>query len=122
MKAASKPAPKNVDAYIAAAPPAVQPMLHQLRKVIRSAAPAAVEKIGYGMPFYSYHGRLVYFALHSKHIGLYPVGPARDRYGDELKPYLAEKSTLRFPIDQALPIPLIRKVMRALVEQNEARG
>ena len=122
MKAASKPAPENVDAYIAAAPPAVQAMLRQLREEIRSAAPAAVEKISYGMPFYSYHGRLVYFALQSKHIGLYPVGPARDRYGDELKPYLAEKSTLRFPIDQALPIPLIRKVMRALVEQNEARA
>jgi len=53
-----------VDAYIATAPKAVQPMLHQLRQAIRGAAPKAEEKLSYGMPYYAYHGRLIYFAAH----------------------------------------------------------
>ena len=44
---------KNVDAYIAAAPKEVQPKLREVRTAIREVAPAAVESISYGMPFYS---------------------------------------------------------------------
>jgi uncharacterized protein YdhG (YjbR/CyaY superfamily) len=54
-----KPA-KNVDEYIAQAPKVVQ---EKLRAVIKSTAPGAEERISYGMPYYYYKGRLVYFQL-----------------------------------------------------------
>ncbi len=114
------PAPRDVDEYIAAAPEAAQPMLHELRRLIRAAAPEAEEKISYGMPFYEYHGRLIYFAAYKNHIGLYPLGQAKDRYADELKEYLSGRSTARFPIGRPLPISLIRKVVSLRVEENEA--
>lgn len=53
---------KNVERYIAAAPPAARGMLRQLQGAIQSAAPQAEEKISYGMPYYEYKGRLAYFA------------------------------------------------------------
>jgi uncharacterized protein YdhG (YjbR/CyaY superfamily) len=110
----------QVDAYIAAAPAPTQPILRQLRDVIRAAAPKADEKISYGMPSYEYHGRLVYFAAFKHHVGLYAVGQQHDSYTKELSGYLSGKSTARFPIGQPLPIALIRKVVEARVKENEA--
>jgi uncharacterized protein YdhG (YjbR/CyaY superfamily) len=59
--------PKDVGAYIAAAPKAVRDKLKKLRAIIIEAAPAAAERISYGMPYYSYKGRLAYFSLSKAH-------------------------------------------------------
>ena len=109
----------QVDAYIAAAPVSAQPILRQLRDVIRTAAPKAEERISYGMPSYDYHGRLVYFAAFENHVGLYAVGQAQDSYTKELSGYMSGKSTARFPIGQPLPVALIRRVVKARVKENE---
>ncbi len=66
---------KNVDEYIAQAPKEVQGKLQELRTVIKDAAPNAEERISYGMPYYEYKGRLVYFQLWKKHIGFYVPTP-----------------------------------------------
>jgi uncharacterized protein YdhG (YjbR/CyaY superfamily) len=113
-------AQRTVDAYIAAAPRAAQPLLRQLRQVIKKAAPRAQERISYGMPYYDYHGRLIYFGLHSNHLGLYPVGQT-DRY-PELKEYVTGKGTMRFPLDRPLPVTLITKLVKERVRQNEAKA
>ena len=110
----------EVDAYIATAPVSAQPILRQLRDVIKAAAPKAEERISYGMPSYEYHGRLVYFAAFKNHVGLHAVGQEHDRYAKELSAYLSGKSTARFPIGQPLPIAAIRKVVEARVKENEA--
>jgi uncharacterized protein YdhG (YjbR/CyaY superfamily) len=112
-----------VDAYIAAAPKAVQPMLRELRQAIKSAAPKAEEKLSYRMPFYAYHGRLIYFAAHKTHVGMYPIiGREKDLYAKELKPYMAAKATLQFPIGQPIPIALVKKVVRERAKENEANA
>ncbi|HYU64574.1 MAG TPA: DUF1801 domain-containing protein [Verrucomicrobiae bacterium] len=105
---------KAVDAYIAAAPKAAQPLLRQLREMIREEAPDAEEKISYGIPFYEYRGRLVYIAAHKQHVALYPAGDANG-----LEVYLTQKSTLRFPIGQRLPIARIRKLIKARVKERD---
>ena len=110
-----------VDAYIKAAPKTVQPMLRDLRQAIKAAAPKAEEKLSYGMPFYEYHGRLIYFGAHRNHVGMYPIiGREKDLYAKELKPYLAAKATLQFPIGQPLPITLVKKVVKQRAKENEA--
>jgi uncharacterized protein YdhG (YjbR/CyaY superfamily) len=112
-----------VDAYVAAAPSDVRPMLRELRKAIKSAAPKAEEKISYGMPFYAHHGRLIYFAAHKSHVGMYPViGREKELYAKELEPYLVEKATLQFPIGKPLPIELIKKIVKQRAADNEARA
>src|SRR5205807_3512280 len=84
----------RVDGYIAAAPEEAQPHLRRLRQIINSAAPKAREALSYGIPFYEYHGRLIYFAGYRKHVALYPAGDAKGRERD-----LAVRSTPRFPLD-----------------------
>src|SRR5690606_26073893 len=52
---------------IARAPKWAQPLLRELRRVIRKAAPEARESISYRMPYYSQNGRLAYFAAFTSH-------------------------------------------------------
>jgi len=120
---------KDVDEYIAAAPKDVQQKLKDLRKAIKSCAPKAEEKISYGMPYYGYKqslaskspgkGRLAYFAYFKNHIGLYAMPPIVDDYKNELKKYQTAKATIRFPLNEKLPIPLIKKLIKAGVKRND---
>lgn len=116
----NKAEPKDVDAYIAAAPGTAQPLLNQLRAVIRTAAPQAKERISYGMPSYVHHGRLAYFAGYEGHVGLYGVAHVAGEQDAGVAKYLENQSTLRFPVGQELPVSLITKLIKARVKQNEA--
>ena len=112
--------PKNVDAYIAAVPKEVRGKLRELRAVIRKTAPTAEERISYGMPYYAYKGRLVYFAAFKKHIGLYVPSPVIEEHKRELKGYETAKTTVRFPIDKPLHVALIKKLVKTRMKKNEA--
>ncbi len=114
-------AAKDVDAYIKAAPKEAQAKLTQLRKIVRGAAPKAVERISYSMPYYHYRGRLLYFAAAKNHIGLYILPPIVEQYQEELKDYETSKGTIRFPLDEPLPAALIRKLVKARVKYMETR-
>ncbi len=110
---------KNVDEYIALAPKEVQGKLKELRATIKTAAPGAQERISYGMPYYEYKGRLVYFQLWKKHIGLYVPSPVVEEHKSELKGYETTKATVRFPLDEELPNTLIKKLVEARVRKND---
>jgi uncharacterized protein YdhG (YjbR/CyaY superfamily) len=114
--------PKNVDAYIAAAPKEVQSKLQELRAAIKAAAPKAEEQISYGMPYYGYKGRLAYFAYAKHHIGLYAMPPIVKDHAKELRKYKTATATIRFPLNEKLPIALIKKLVRVGVRNNEARA
>src|SRR3989344_6764964 len=102
---------KDVDEYIANAPKELQSKLRELRKAIRDCAPEAVEKISYGMPYYGYKGRLAYFAYAKKHVGLYVMPPIVANHKKELKKNETITATVRFPLDEKLPVTLIKKLV-----------
>lgn len=110
----------TVDEYIAAAPKELQPKLREMRAAVKASAPKAEEKISYGMPYYSYRGRLAYFAYFKDHISLFAVPPVIEEHKKELKKYRTSKGTIQFPLDKKLPIPLIKKLVKARVKKNEA--
>ena len=94
-------------------------MLRELRETIRAAAPAADERVSYGMPFYYLGGRLVYFKAHARHIGVYPCS-ADEARAVGLEQYLAAKATLQFPLDQPLPLGAIRMLIQNRVARVTA--
>lgn len=110
---------KDVEEYIARAPAEVQGKLKEMRTVIKESAPKALEKISYSMPYYGYKGRLAYFAYFKKHIGFYIMPPIVAMHKKELKGYETSTGTIRFPLDRKLPLPLIRKLVKARVKHNE---
>jgi len=120
---ASSAAPATIDAYIAAAPAEVQPVLSKIRRLIRANAPDAEEVISYRMPAFRQHGILLYFAAFKHHIGLYPPIRGDARLAKALAPYAGEKGNLKLPLDQPIPYDLIERIVRLRVRQavaNEA--
>jgi uncharacterized protein YdhG (YjbR/CyaY superfamily) len=115
-----KKAPKDVDEYIARAPKEARDRLEEVRAAIREAAPTAVESISYGIPFYDYRGRLVWFGLAKAHIGLYVRPPVIEEHKSELADYETTKSAVRFPLDKKIPVPLIKKLVKARMKKNDA--
>jgi uncharacterized protein YdhG (YjbR/CyaY superfamily) len=113
-----KKAPKDVDEYIKRTPKEVQGKLKELRVAIKEAAPTAVEHISYGMPYYSYKGRLAYFRVTKAHIGLYIPPPVIDEHKNELADYETAKATIRFPLDKKLPVTFIKKLIKARMKKN----
>ncbi len=113
--------PGSVDEYIHAAPVDAQPLLNQLRKIIRMAAPQAQEKISYGMPFYSYCGRLAYFAYAKNHVGLYALLGAFAAHKSEVKKYRTSKATLQFSLGEKLPVSLVKKLVKTQMKINEQK-
>lgn len=112
----------TVDDYIATAPKEVQERLQTLRQTIKEIAPDAQERISYGMPFFSYKGRLVYFANAKKYIGLYIPPPIIHDHTEELSHYTTTKSAIHFPLTQDLPVELIKKLVKARMRHNEEQA
>jgi uncharacterized protein YdhG (YjbR/CyaY superfamily) len=111
---------KTIDEYINAFPEDVRPVLQTLRQTIREEAPDARETIKYGMPTFTLNGNLVYFGAWKKHIGLYPVSTAMEASIEELSTYKTSgKGTIQFPINQPLPLPLIRKIVQFRVKEHQ---
>ena len=112
---------KNVNEYIASAPKEVRTKLKEMRAIIKAAAPQAVEGISYGMPYYAYMGRVVYFQEWKEHIGIYIPTPIIEEHKSELKNYVTAKATVQFPLDKKLLVGLIKKLVRARVKKNEEK-
>ena len=118
----------KVDEYISRAPEGAQAKLGDIRAAIREAAPEAVESISYGMPFYSFKGesgfqaRLCYFGLLKKKnkIAFYTRPLFVEEYRKEVEAYMTTKSALQFPLDQPIPVHLIKKLVRNGIRKHEA--
>lgn len=114
----SRSTPKNIDEYIAGFPPYIRELLEQIRSTIRSAAPEAEEKISYQMPTFALNGNLVHFAACKNHIGFYPAPSGIERFREELSDYKSAKGSVRFPLDQPMPLGLISDIVKFRVEEN----
>lgn len=112
---------QTIDEYISTFPADVQSILNRLRQTIKETAPEAEETINYQMPTFTLNGNLVHFAAFKDHIGFYPTPSGIEAFKRELAPYKGAKGSVQFPIDQPLPLPLIRKMVEFRVKENLAR-
>lgn len=114
--------PENIDQYIAGFPAEIQERLERIRAAIREEAPDAEEAIKYRMPTFVLKGNLVHFAAFKNHIGFYPAPEGIEAFQEELSRYEGAKGTVRFPLDQPIPLDLIRRIVRYRVEKNLEKG
>ena len=113
---------RNVDEYLAGVPDDARATLEKLRKTIKTAAPMASEVISYHMPMYKHHGMLLGFAAFKDHCSIFPGSAVIEEYKDELKGYHTSKGTIRFPTNKPLPAALVKKLVKARIEQNESKA
>jgi uncharacterized protein YdhG (YjbR/CyaY superfamily) len=113
----------TIDEYLSTVPAARREALEQLRAAARAGAPDATETIAYGMPALRSHGGkfLVSFDAYVRHYSLFPASDAVvAALGDEIRPYLAGKGTIRFPADRPIPSDLVRRVVEIRYGENAA--
>jgi uncharacterized protein YdhG (YjbR/CyaY superfamily) len=108
----------SIDAYIATFPADIQALLQELRATIKAAAPGVTEKISYQMPTFYLKGNLVHFAAFKNHIGFYPAPSGIEEFKEELSRYEGSKGAIRFPLNQPLPLDLIRRIVKYRVAEN----
>ena len=115
--------PKSIDDYLARVPDEARATLEKLRQTIKAVAPKAVEVISYQMPTFKLGGRmLVSFAAFKNHCSFFPGAAPIKAHEKELKSYEISKGTIRFPTNKVLPASLVKKLVRARIEENEARA
>jgi uncharacterized protein YdhG (YjbR/CyaY superfamily) len=115
--------PTSIDEYLAATSPELRAALERLRKAIRTAAPKAEECISYQLPAFRQNGVLVSFGATARHCALYVMSPkVMEDHEDDLEGYDTSKGTIRFQPDDPLPAALVRKLVKARIAENQARG
>jgi uncharacterized protein YdhG (YjbR/CyaY superfamily) len=115
----NKPGFTSIDEYIVTFPEEIQKILQEIRTTIQDAAPEAKEKIAYQMPTFTLNGNLVHFAAFKKHIGFYPTPTGTQAFQDELSIYKTAKGSAQFPLDQPMPLALIRKIVAFRVAETQ---
>ena len=116
-----KSPPANFEEYLEFFPDETQQKLRLLRATIINAAPKAEEIISYQMPAFKYFGRLVYFAAFKNHIGFYPMVSGIKAFSKEVAVYKHAKGSVQFPLDEKLPVSLIKKIIQFRVKENEIK-
>jgi uncharacterized protein YdhG (YjbR/CyaY superfamily) len=109
----------TVDEYIETFPEAVQAIMEQIRRIIKTNAPEAIESISYQIAGYKTNGKpLVYFAGYKKHIGFYATPSGHSGFAEELSKYKQGKGSVQFPLDQPVPYDLIERIVLFKLEEN----
>ena len=110
---------QSVDEYIAACPPDSQDYLRQIRALIKTLAPEAKERISYQIAAFALNGRnFIHFAGWKKHVSLYPVPAGSEAFERQVEPYVDGKGTVKFPLDEPLPVKLIERIVKLHLKAN----
>jgi len=113
--------PKTIDDYLARVSATQRAALEKLRRDIKAAAPAAEECISYDIPSYRLGSRLlVSFGAAKNHCAFYPGAQPIRVHNNELVGYDLAKGTIRFPAEKPLPAGLVKKLVKARIDQYSA--
>lgn len=113
------PGEKAVDEFLAAVPEPQRSTLQELREMLKKILPEGEEKIHYGVPAIQLNGKSIAgYASANKHCSYFPhSGSIFEPLADLLTKYNYSKGTLHFPVDKCLPITLVRKLVKARLQQ-----
>lgn len=108
----------TVESYLKQFDEPIASRLEQLRALVSQLVPAAEESMSYGLIGYKLRGKpLVYFGGFRHHIGLYATPNGHEMFAAEFAPYKQGKGSVQLPLDQPLPLELIKRVIEYRKEQ-----
>jgi len=122
LKRERESAGARVRRYMAQQPAKHRAALRKIRAIIRATAPRAVEHFSYGIPGFRLNERpLVWYAAFKQHISLYPVTASIKRaLAGAIDGYQTSTGTIRLPLDEPMPVTLIKKIVTARAREARA--
>ena len=113
---------KTVSSYLRALPPDQRAAMARVRSTVRAFVPDAEEVISYQMPAFRYRNRsLLAYGAAAKHCSLFPGAYPVAACKADLKGFSTSKGTVRFTPDKPLPASLIKKLVKARIQEMLAR-
>jgi uncharacterized protein YdhG (YjbR/CyaY superfamily) len=118
---------RDVDAYIARYPEDIQMKLRQIRTAIQEVAPDATETTsyfqmpGYYYPGYDYNGMFAWFGVQKSHLSLLVRPPTIQDHKKALVGYTTTKAAVHLPLDDKVPVALVKKLVQASLEIMKSR-
>jgi len=111
--------PSNVKKHYMSAPSPHRETMLEMRDRILEIIPDAEEVVSYGMPAFKLDGRVLAGLLaNKKHVGYYPFsGSILHLFSEELAKFSTTKSAIHVPVDKPLAKGLIKKLIRARIQQ-----
>ncbi len=112
----------SLEDYLAKVPRPSRAAFDKLRAAIRSAVPRdAVETTSYRIPAFKRDVVLVWFAAFANHCSLFPTASVIARFKAELKGFSTSKGTIHFPLDKPIPVPLVKRIVKARVAEVQGK-
>ena len=111
--------PGGVEEYIILQPNDAQAKLQEIRSVITTTAPGAIETVsyfglpGYSYPGYDYNGMFVWFSFKKPFLRLHVRPPVIKDHAAELTAYTKTASIISFPVNEPLPSELVKRLVLA---------
>ncbi len=90
----------------------VRAKLKQIRAAIKSVVPKADEALKWSMPAVVENKIVIMYAGFRNHVSIFPGPSAIKKFAKELSKLDTIKGTVKFPLDQKLPIALIKKLAK----------
>lgn len=111
MKEGPKSDFNSIDEYLDLQTDEAKAILKTLRKIIKKAAPEAVEGISYQMPVFKFHGMIAYFAAFKNHCSIFVSPQVLLTFKNHLTDFKLTKSAIHFPFGQPIPEPLVTEII-----------
>lgn len=121
----SKHEPDAVDSYLAGLPDDESSALEDLRRLIKHTVPEIQERISYGTSvIFALQRDLVGFVAQPKHLSFFTMSPElAEAMRDEIKAtHKLSGATIHFTPDNPLPARLVKKLLRARLKEEAAKG
>src|SRR5581483_11283706 len=114
----------TVDAFIAESPAEARPVIEQIRKVIKAAVSDVEETMGYGKPYYKYHGWMSGVTLYTKHLGVEIWDGLSDKDREELEALGYKTGSKNFQIQygQKVPRGLLTRLVKGQANRNKRKA
>jgi uncharacterized protein YdhG (YjbR/CyaY superfamily) len=115
---ASRHAPEEIDAYLAALPDDVRSSLERVRSIVKETAPECTERVSYKIPIFRLRKDLVGMSAQKNHCSLHSMSPPlMEAMSDELKGVKVSGATIHFTPDNPLPRELVERIVQERMKE-----
>jgi len=108
-------------------PEGVRIRLREIRVATQEAAPGSTETVsyfqmpGYFYAGYDYNGMFAWFSFRPPFVRLHVRPPVLESHKKDLGDYPTTKAVISFPVDQAIPKALVKRLVKASIKVMKQR-